>query len=184
MSIVELLKSVDTLAKVIHQKNLELEELKRGYDSKLREINKYIEVLHKQENIEDGPQVNEKDFRDIIREPVKCEKCDHTIWNMDEESDFIIMPKRKLQYILKKDNRESIEKLLDRLDRESLSAPDSEDKSKIRQSTVGDNMQTTAPKAYRKHYNKSKKTCSYCSKPGHSRAHCMVRLTNPKPTSH
>lgn len=174
MSIVELLKSVDTLAKIINQKNHELEELKKGYDSKIHEINKYIKILQEQEGIKPDEQIPENVFRDKIDNVIKCSKCDHEIWNINSNSEFIIIPKQKLQYLL---GNESDKRLLDEL-RELTIQKDSgmDTNSEIRPSSKG----FSNPKGNKKQYNtKSKKTCSYCSKPGHSRAHCLIRLATP-----
>lgn len=174
MSIVELLKSVDTLAKIINQKNLELEELKKGYDSKLHEINKYIRILQEQEGIETEKDIPEDVFREKISSTIKCNKCNHEVWNINSDSDFIIIPKRKLKYLL---GHESDRRLLNEL-KELKIQNDSTvyNNSDIRPSP----HEYPGPKGYKKQYNtKSKKTCSYCSKPGHSRAHCLVRLATP-----
>ncbi|CUM49053.1 unnamed protein product [Debaryomyces tyrocola] len=174
MSIVELLKSVDTLAKIINQKNHELEELKKGYDAKLHEINKYIRVLQEQEDVKPDGEMPEEVFREKIDSIIKCSKCDHEIWNINSNNEFIIIPKKKLQYLL---GNESDKRLLDGL-RELTIQKDSgaDTNSEIRPSPKG----YSSPKGYKKQYNtKSKKTCSYCSKPGHSRAHCLIRLATP-----
>ena len=174
MSIVELLKSVDTLAKIINQKNNELEELKKGYDAKLHEINKYIRILQEHEGVEPDGEMPDAVFREKIDSITKCSKCDHEIWNINSNSEFIIIPKQKLQYLL---GNESDKRLLDGL-RELTIQKDSgtDTNSEIRPSPKG----YSSPKGYKKQYNtKSKKTCSYCSKPGHSRAHCLIRLATP-----
>lgn len=45
MAIIELLKSVDNLAKAIVEKTKELDQLKREYEGRLRVVNKYIEQI-------------------------------------------------------------------------------------------------------------------------------------------
>ena len=174
MSIVELLKSVDTLAKIINQKNHELEELKKGYDAKLHEINKYIRILQQQEDVKPDVEMPEEVFRDKIDTIIKCNKCDNEIWNINSDSEFIIIPKKKLRYLLR---NESDEKLLDGLRELDLQkSPNSDTTPEIRPSP----KEYSSVKSYKKQYNtKSKKTCSYCSKPGHSRAHCLTRLATP-----
>ena len=175
MSIVELLKSVDTLAKIINQKNHELEELKKGYDSKLHEINKYIRILQEQEGIKVDGEIPEEILRQKINNVIKCSKCDHEIWNINSDNEFIIIPKQKLQYLL---GKESDKRLLDGLGELTLQKDSVTDtNSEIRPSPKG----YSSPKGYKKQYHtKSKKICSYCSKPGHSRAHCLIRLATPK----
>mmetsp|Transcript_81 Transcript_81/g.84 ORF Transcript_81/g.84 Transcript_81/m.84 type:complete len:180 (+) Transcript_81:30-569(+) len=177
MSIVELLKSVDTLAKIINQKNLELEELKKGYDSKLHEINKYIRILQEQEAIEtekDIKDIPEEIFREKIGSTIRCSNCDHEVWSINSDSDFIIIPKRKLQYLLGHERDGSLlNELKDLTIQNDLATHKSPEIRSSPHHYSGFN-------GYKKQYNtKSKKTCSYCSKPGHSRAHCLIRLSTP-----
>ena len=128
--------------------------MKKGYDSKLHEINKYIRILQEQEVIKVDGEIPEEILRQKIDNVIKCSKCD--------------------QYLL---GKESDKRLLDGLGELTLQKDSvSDTNSEIRPSPKG----YSSPKGYKKQYHtKSKKICSYCSKPGHSRAHCLIRLATP-----
>lgn len=176
MSVVDLLKSVDTLAKIINQKNRELDELKKGYDAKLHEINKYVEVLQKLGLTDDKNEVmSEERFRKIIHQPAKCSNCNHEIWNIDGDGELVAIPRKKLQYILQNTHMD-VPSLLGGM--EDLKIKDNE--SSCFEPRVRPNFKGNQSSNGERHFaNKSKKTCSYCKKTGHSRAHCLVRLNNP-----
>lgn len=86
--------------------------IEKGYDSKLHEINKYIRILQEQEGIKVDGEIPEEILRQKINNVIKCSKCDHEVWNINSDNEFIIIPKQKLQYLL---GKESDKRLLDGL---------------------------------------------------------------------
>lgn len=94
MSIVELQKTVETLAQLITQKNQELEQLKLDYDAKLKQINNYISVFSP-----DGLPIDDTKLIDIIGQPVKCNNCEHIVWDIKQNTDFLIVPKNSIRYL-------------------------------------------------------------------------------------
>ncbi|CCG23060.1 hypothetical protein CORT_0D02120 [Candida orthopsilosis Co 90-125] len=95
MSIVELSQEIDKLAKVIIQKNLELENLKKGYDERLRVINDFIAKVH-------PGQVNERisseTFTQQISKSITCPNCNHVVYNNSQE-EFVLLPNKQIEYL-------------------------------------------------------------------------------------
>lgn len=141
MSIVELLQTVDTLAQLINQKNKELEKLKLNYDAKLKQINQYISLF----STDDQP-IEDKKLLDIINTPVKCNNCDHVVWDITQDTHYIIIPKNSIKYL---------------------------QSDALKTLPAKEPFQYQPPKSTP---NSKKKTCSYCNKTGHSRARCFKRL--------
>lgn len=190
MSIVEILSSVDSIAKAIAKKNQELETLKQQLAHELSIVNTYIS------NHLDSEATN-TDYKTILHqlEPtVECPNCKHTIWNnQDPRCPFVLVPKSKLSQpasspetelrklsinsnVPLEDNRQS-----EREKPTSLS-PTTTSLSPTKSSPP---PSSTVPNAKAKLRNpkvslKSKsKLCSYCKQQGHTRAKCMLRLTTP-----
>lgn len=173
MSIVDLLKSVDTLAKLITQKNQELESLKKNYDAKLNQINKFINLINSQTSLEQEPprdEISDDELLKIIDKKISCLSCHQEIWDINEDTDFIIIPKKKIQFLLKQQqwDQKNSNELSDKLNNISIGASATDDRS---------------PSPYQSTYtphkkSNFKKTCSYCHKKGHSRARCLERLNN------
>lgn len=103
------------------------------------------------DSIEDG------DFLNKINEKVTCPNCDHEIWNNEsKESDYLLIPKKKLKYLLE-------DSVVDEF--KQLRIKDDETHTYIKHTPVNNN-------------GKSKRVCSYCHKPGHQRARCFKRLNS------
>lgn len=167
MSIVEVLKSVEVLAKAVHEKSKHLDELIAQYNTKIQLVNSFLEKL---------PTTNEVDelltdelFINSIKKP-QCPSC-----NKSFDGEFILVPKRKVEVKVDGENTASI-----RQNEQSTSSPDAhspyiliKESSTSRGAASNNNM-------YRE---KSKKVCSYCKKTGHSRARCFKRLNGEKPTN-
>lgn len=160
MSIVELLKSVDILARAIAEKTKELEDLKKVYEEKLETINAYI--LNVQESIllQDQDEIDDDHFISQITEPIRCTKCNTEVYGNTLDSKFILVPKSKLKNIIPKQMKPEVK--IPNVEKLTLSS--STDSEKLTRNH---------------HYSKSKKTCSYCKKAGHSRAKCLTRLSTP-----
>ncbi|RLV95490.1 hypothetical protein JA1_001038 [Spathaspora sp. JA1] len=156
MSIVELSATVDKLARIINQKNKELEELKQGYDQKLHVINNYIRTLEDCIGDSSKEAIDDEDFVKMISSNIECPNCKHSIWNNSQESgEYILLPRHQLKHLIHE--------------------PSHEHEPTISTST---NTNTTVPRP-KKHKNKSKINCSFCGEPGHTRAKCNERLTTP-----
>lgn len=161
MSIVDVLKSVDELAKAINEKSQEINRLKAQYSEKLLLLNSYVDHLPVTSD-----SINDDELLEQINKDVKCENCSHTVWsNLNKDSKFVILPKDFVR-----NPNLNIEK-------------EQSNSNTIRHE---DTMQNTTEEIYntpnnnhknKKYFNKSKKICSYCKKPGHSRSKCFVRLS-------
>ncbi|KAI5948935.1 hypothetical protein KGF57_005128 [Candida theae] len=95
MSLVELSQEIDKLAKVIIQKNQELDNLKKGYNERLKAINSFISTLHLDQTDE---RITSDEFAREIGKEISCPNCNHTIYN-GEADDFILIPKRQVEYL-------------------------------------------------------------------------------------
>lgn len=153
MGILELLKSVDELAKVIVQKNNELEQLKEGYDSKVRQLNEYIALVQQGLQIHDDERtITGDELLETMKQPIKCSHC-HNKLSLD--GDFILIPKRKVALLGTKDTST---RNIDEKQLPGITVPTKEKKSKS---------------------TSNKRICSYCKTLGHSRAKCPARLGLP-----
>ncbi|KAI5954506.1 hypothetical protein KGF54_002281 [Candida jiufengensis] len=97
MSIADLSKEVDNLAKIIINKNAELEQLKKRYDSKIKIINDYISKIRPESVNEE--QISDEQFVNLLNKDVKCTQCGHQL-NNKEEDEFLLIPKNQIQYLL------------------------------------------------------------------------------------
>ncbi|KAG7665795.1 uncharacterized protein J8A68_000620 [[Candida] subhashii] len=180
MSIVELSNTVDKLARVINQKNQELEELKKGYDEKLYLINNYVRRL---ESVitdhcgDDDDDDDDDEFREIndeklihtLSNDINCPNCNHKVWN-NKESEFILLPKSQVKYLVRgKSTSES-------------NQPETERIHSYTQQTSSSSTRSF-PQQQSKSKNKSKVICSFCKEPGHTRAKCLTRLNTPATTN-
>lgn len=171
MSIVELLKTIDTLAKSINEKNEELERLKKDFDDKLKVINQYIGLF----NNRDEEQVQElnmssDELTGMITKNIHCNNCNNIIWDLNQESEYILIPKSAVKLI--------------RADDKTISHPKPENLAvKNVVATLGsleaqfDKPAMQLTKAKKK--GRSHITCSYCHQQGHVRANCHARLNKP-----
>ncbi|RCK62939.1 hypothetical protein Cantr_09475 [Candida viswanathii] len=149
MSIIELLNEIGKLAQIINEKNQELESLRQSYDAKLQIINQYIENL----KLPPTSTISDEELIAQISQPIECLKCLHRVWENSKESEFLLIPKSKI---------ERVSKVVENTTPTAQAAAPSH----------------TAPLKPSK--NKSKIECSYCKKTGHTRAKCRVRLSTPK----
>ncbi|CCE86438.1 Piso0_004928 [Millerozyma farinosa CBS 7064] len=172
MSIVELSKTIDTLAKSINEKNEELERLKKDFDDKLKVINQYIGLF----NNKDGEQVQElnkmssEELTSMITKKIHCNNCNNIVWDLNQESEYILIPKSPVKLI--------------RADDKTISQPKSENSAvKNVSATMGsseaqlDKPATQSTRTKKK--GRSHITCSYCRQQGHVRANCHARLNKP-----
>lgn len=161
MSIGQLQKCVEDLAKVVSQKDKELKELKKEYDSRLRVINQYLDRL----GVLDRKCLKAEELEKIIRQPITCENCEEVIWKVDEDAQCLLIPKSKLELLDAKGKNE--------LERRNGPQSDSlEPKKQV-------NDQETGRRTGRQINLYSKKICSYCKKTGHTRAKCFKKLSTP-----
>ncbi|CUM64126.1 uncharacterized protein PRCAT00001717001 [Priceomyces carsonii] len=176
MSIVEFLTTIDKLVQSINDKNQELEDLKKTYNSKLEIINKYVkklQELHGELDVDPLSKLTHKQFIRNLENSVLCPNCDEKVWSLDADSDYILFPKTQLMHLLPEFPEGNCA--------EDIQAPVIE-KSKPEQNIqIYHNTQRNIEKnTYRSaNLTTPKKTCSYCKKPGHSRSKCFIRLSKP-----
>lgn len=164
MSIVEVLKSVEVLAKAVHEKSKHLDELIAQYNTKILLVNKFLDKLPT--DCEINKLLTEEQFIDSINHP-QCPKCQATI-----DDEFLIIPKRKVAVENDAENESKVSKSTNvPHDELSTSSPE-------HISSYLPNKSTTSQHKYQE---KSKKVCSYCKRTGHSRARCFKRLNGEKP---
>lgn len=166
MNILELLKTVDELAKVIVQKNNELELLKEGYDSKIRQLNEYISVVRKGLDIKDYDDsrqtiTGEELLQTVLKANV-CSNCLHRMWN---EDDFILVPLQKVRLLSGPEQKER------HVERQPEQQKPEQQQPEQRQQHV-----YSHPHSQSKKSTSSKRICSYCKQLGHSRAKCPTKL--------
>ena len=149
MSILELLKEIDKLAKIINEKNKELETLQKNYDSKLHTINKYIESISPSTT----GTVPEEQLINAISKPIECPHCHQKLWDNQEKSTFLLIPKQKID--TKFDTTVAV--------RDEQPQP----------------QQLTTSTTSNKQKKKTNIVCSYCKMTGHTRAKCYKRLNTP-----
>lgn len=90
MSIVDLLSSLDSLAKVINKKNHEVDALKKELEQKLTLVNLYLLGLH-QYDIEENDILLTQ-----LQNTIHCPNCDCKVWD-NKTLDFILIPKANLK---------------------------------------------------------------------------------------
>ncbi|EGW34242.1 uncharacterized protein SPAPADRAFT_59671 [Spathaspora passalidarum NRRL Y-27907] len=161
MSIVELSATVDKLAKIINQKNKQLEDLKQGYDQKLHIINEYIRTLEGSiEGDSSKESIPNEEFIKKISSKVECPNCKHVIWDNMQSGEYVLVPKHQLKYLIR-------------------DTPQAQTQA---HEPITPTTSTSNDTSYRppKPKNRSKINCSFCGEPGHTRAKCYKRLTTPK----
>lgn len=150
MSIVELLKTVDHLARAVAQKNQELDTLKRHYDAKLKHMDL---LLNQVEQLVLDPHASAKDHV----ESLKCSHCYHAI---NTEGYVILKKEPVLQMLRQIDPSKS---------QETLRLTDSQPTATVPHYK---SPPVNSPKP-------TNRACSYCHEVGHTRAKCIKRLTTP-----
>ncbi|KAK6459002.1 Zn-finger, CCHC type [Scheffersomyces xylosifermentans] len=172
MSTIELSKTVDDLAKVIANKNKELEELKQDYDEKMHILSNYLsklqEVIGTTANGEEW-DIDEESLLKSLTLPMKCPSCNTSIVSNEEDFEYIRIPKKRIRrsphYNTNLGSSKSVSSI--------------ESAGDYLTGDRGQESKTTRPASTNKIHQKSKKVCSYCNKPGHSRAKCFLRLSTP-----
>lgn len=157
MSIIELLNEIGKLAEIINEKNRELENLRKNYDSKLQVINKYIEDLSLSLSpLPSLDTITDENLITRLSTPIECPNCHNRVWENSKNSDFLLIPKHKIT---------------------TGSELQQEDTS------LTTLTQSLPPLSNKPSKNKSKIECSYCKKKGHTRAKCRIRLNTPISTN-
>ncbi|CAX39991.1 conserved hypothetical protein [Candida dubliniensis CD36] len=146
MSILELSKEIDKLAKIINEKNKELETLQRNYDSKLHMINKYIETISPSST----GTIPEEQLINAISKPIECPHCHEKLWDNQEKSTFLLIPKQKIDTKF-----------------DTIATQDEQPQP------------PTITTSSNKQKKKTNIVCSYCKMTGHTRAKCRKRLNTP-----
>ncbi|KAM9910514.1 hypothetical protein OXX69_004414 [Metschnikowia pulcherrima] len=164
MSFADISKSLGELAGAIAKKNKEVEELKSEYERKLRVVERYLQHFPGAE-----PALDANALVTLLEndEPVTCPNCSTTLYDLSKHTGFVLVPKNRLR-IQSETGTEIIAS-----DQENLSGSRDQPHK----------LSEPAKKPYNnRHGSKSKRTCSYCNKTGHSRARCFTRLNGePKP---
>lgn len=164
MSLLEVLKSVDELARAYQEKTKVLDQLKSEYEGKLALINKYIETLPKEDS---QALINDEELLNRLKEPVACKNCNNTVWN-NGEGNMVLLPRSCVKVP---------ESSKDPKDPKNPKETD----DMIRRLQLIQIHPSTPNHNSRANKNSSKRVCSYCQKKGHSRAKCFARLNGEKP---
>ncbi|CAH2350445.1 hypothetical protein CLIB1423_01S10264 [[Candida] railenensis] len=181
MSIVELSSTVDKLAKAVTQKNKELDTLKSEYNAKIMQMNSYLSTLQDivlAENHNHQQEVTDDDFITATNGGLNCPKCSTRV-RMD---DFIIVPRGKIRLLAEKS--EPLRSSFEKLNLEGTSATTNTNYATTTNTTPKyspSKDSSASPHTDKKHQERrsSKVICSYCQKPGHTRAKCFARLNAP-----
>lgn len=159
MLFAEVSKSMGELAAAINKKNQELDLLKNEYEKKLRLVEAYLLHLPAAE----PPVLDARDFvsnLENLDRQVTCPNCSNTILERAENMGFVLLPKNRLRP--RDEAATCIEKPLSNPEPGFQVPPLPGPSSRIPQHNI---------------HSKLKRTCSYCNKPGHSRARCFTRLS-------
>lgn len=160
MAIVELLKSLDNLARAIVEKNKEVDEMKKEYESKLRTVNQYLKLLQDPTN---HSTTNEETFLTALANQATCPHCEKHL-NTSASSEFVLIPRNQI----------------------AIKSTPVGDEEEAQETTINDTTEECTSKeseirhGQAKKQNNSKRICSYCKAPGHSRAKCFKRLSTPQ----
>lgn len=177
MLIAEVSATVENLAILVHKKSNELAKLQKEYHEKLEILNKYIDMIaekteylenvenpeqsqtsQKSGNLQNSPETDNTLLK-LISTPVYCPLCLNTLYDLSSNSDFVLIPRNKVHLL--GDEGHTVEKV----------------------ETAMESLQVSEQPVAKKH-GKLKKTCSYCKKPGHSRARCFTRLSKDPSEPH
>lgn len=157
----ELAEVIDNLVKAVASRESELDNLAKEYKEKLNVLNDYIHHIQTLTNVEESGE-SDKSSEELLKADMECPLCHANLYKLNSESDFLLIPKLKVGSILQNTPKERGERAA------SLAK-------------ALENLQVTeeAPPAVtpRKLHKTKKMTCSYCKKPGHSRARCFTRLS-------
>lgn len=163
MLIADVSATVENLAVLVNKKANELAKLQQEYQEKLEVINAYIGKIAQRpesesvvkskefENSKNLREIPDNELLKLISTPVCCPLCLNTLYDLSSTSEFVLIPRNKAHLL------QDIEDTVDKVQ------------------TGVENLQVSEQPA--KKHGKLKKTCSYCKKPGHSRARCFTRLS-------
>lgn len=173
MQVEEVSKALESLADVVNRKSAELDRLKREYTQKIEILNGYIRKFHSNTSEQSEP-ADDNAILELLTSKIACPSCLKEIYLLDSENEYILVPKRLVR-LLETQQHKSNEQPTD-----AKITVDTVTKSLGEMEVT--NEENVQPVVARKlHHSKQKRTCSYCKKPGHSRARCFARL-NKDPT--
>lgn len=157
MSIVELLKTVDQLAKAVVQKNSELEILKNDYDLKIKQMNKCLTMM-----------------QELLEEPL-FSSCSELAGPDFNDSEFLVVPKSKIRNIIDQSMQTQYSPSMASSTSSTTSIPS-------RHVPSPPTSKYTPPHKISESNEKKylKVACSFCNEHGHTRARCINRLNTPK----
>lgn len=165
MLIVDVSKTLGDLAEAINKKSATLDRLEQEYRSKLEILNRYISKLEVNSNEMTAALVPQDEILSLIGTKRSCPHCQNIIYDPKNDSDYVLIPKSHVEILHDK-----------RLEGGATKGNGEKTPAGI----VGsDKAEEQASSALSSRKGKLKKTCSYCNKPGHSRARCFSRLTTP-----
>lgn len=173
MSITELLSTVDQLARAVTQKNKELDALKVEYNAKIAQMNLYLSSL--QDLVLGDTHRNKEGANDDAATAavgLSCPQCSATV----ELDDYVIIPKSKIRLLF-----EEVEPLRRSLENVTIGEEPAAHTNSAAKYISPKGLRLVGPPRDRKLQEKkfSSVICSYCQKPGHTRAKCYARLNTP-----
>lgn len=164
MLIVDISATVENMVTSFNKKMKELEDLKREYQEKLKILNTYIDRIQTSgTNLQ--VTIGDKEIINLLSSEVSCPNCLENLYNLNQSSEYFLIPKKKVRLICEVEEPKGVNKMISTVQ------------------TSFENLQVSrqpsSPIAAVKkvHHSNLKKTCSYCKKRGHSRAHCFTRLS-------
>ncbi|ABN68470.2 Zn-finger, CCHC type, partial [Scheffersomyces stipitis CBS 6054] len=172
MSAMELSSTVDQLARVIISKNKQLEDLSSVYEKKLQTLNEYISKIqialgNEVAGSSSIQSIVDDDFLAEIQKDISCPRCNSVLHDKSDDYEYIKIPKKTIRPT----NMANTGKEFN-----PIKSPEVE--KSISVGSVSSEVSSKNSSSHR--HQQSKKICSYCKKPGHSRAKCYVRLSKPQ----
>ncbi|OBA19419.1 hypothetical protein METBIDRAFT_33112 [Metschnikowia bicuspidata var. bicuspidata NRRL YB-4993] len=165
MLFAEVSKSMGELATAISKKHQELDQLKNEYERKLRLLDQYLSHLPTNKQSKQDVSGFVENIQNL-KSPVTCPHCNNTLFDLLQDTDFVIVPKDRLKaFSVDLSGAENL-RVVDKPG--ILVAP-----------PTGSSPILQQPSAHNQ--SRLKRTCSYCHKPGHSRAKCFTRLNREPP---
>lgn len=176
MSLNDVSATVENLAVAVNQKLADLTRLQHEYLAKINLLNRYISQFQPDDN-EQAEQAKPVDDQiiNLISSKVCCPSCNENLYDLTENSEYILIPKNQARLPSVGEKSRDIDHAIESVQQRVGSlqvAP---------QGPVGE----AGNNSRKQSHTKLKRTCSYCKKPGHSRARCFTRLSKepgqPKP---
>ncbi|OVF09503.1 hypothetical protein A9F13_05g03245 [Clavispora lusitaniae] len=173
MSIADVSKTLGGLAEAIHKKSAELEALEKEYKRKLVLLNSYIGKLEAGTGSQDqeAPEKTEEEIVRLLETPVRCKNCSNVVYDPNSECDYVLIPKTRVNIL--QDAKLGQDSTTETVKTEEIIKDKDPTETEENHKLPG----FSSDNKHRK--SKSKKTCSYCNKAGHSRARCFSRLSKP-----